>query len=292
MTVELAFIPKPMMVSMDNVLPSHKPPIGLLETKKYRMVVTSIKEIGLIEPLAVSPVDRKTGQHVLLDGHIRLLALRELGHAEVACLVATDDESYTYNNRINRLSSVQEHFMMRRAIDRGISPERLSKALCVDLGQINRKVTLLDGVCPEAVHLLKDRQFSPEVTAALRRMKPTRQVEAVELMIAANSITVSYARALELASAKEMLVAGKRPRKGRGIDQEQVDRMEREMSGVQDQYRMIEQGFGEDMLNLVLARGYVAKLVDNKSVFRYLERNHGAVLEQLMGLVNATSADV
>jgi hypothetical protein len=281
-----------MMVSIDNVLPSHKPPIGLLETKKYRMVVTSIKEIGLIEPLAVSPVDRKTGRHVLLDGHIRLLALRELGHTEVACLVATDDESYTYNNRINRLSSVQEHFMMRRAIDRGISPERLSKALCVDLGQINRKVTLLDGVCPEAVHLLKDRQFSPEVTAALRRMKPTRQVEAVELMIAANSITVSYARALELASAKEMLVAGKRPRKGRGIDQEQVDRMEREMSGVQDQYRMIEQGFGEDMLNLVLARGYVAKLVDNKSVFRYLERNHGAVLEQLVGLVNATSADV
>ncbi|MEJ1165679.1 plasmid partitioning protein RepB C-terminal domain-containing protein [Variovorax sp. CCNWLW186] len=199
---------------------------------------------------------------------------------------------WSYNNRINRLSSVQEHFKMRRAIDRGISPERLSKALCVDLGQINRKVTLLDGVCPEAVDLLKDRQFSPEVTAALRRMKPARQVEAVELMIAANSITVSYARALELASAKEMLAAGKRPRKGRGIDQEQVDRMEREMSGVQDQYRMIEQGFGEDTLNLVLARGYVAKLVDNKSVFRYLERNHGAVLEQVVGLVNSTSADV
>jgi hypothetical protein len=43
------------------------------------------------------------------------------------------------------------------------------------------------------------------------------------------------------------------------------------------------------MLNLVLARGYVAKLVDNKAVFRYLERNHGEVLEQLMGLVRATS---
>ena len=291
MTVELGFLPKPMMVLIDNVLPSHKPPLGLLGTKKYRMVVTSIREIGLIEPLAVSAVDRKTGQHVLLDGHIRLLALKELGNTEVPCLVATDDESYTYNNRTNRLSSVQEHFMMRRAIDRGISPERLSKALCVDLAQIVKKVTLLDGVCPEAVDLLKDRHFSPEITVALRRMKPTRQVEAVELMIAANSITVTYARALEMATATEMLVAGKRPRKERGVSQEQVDRMEREMSGLQDQYRMIEQGFGEDMLNLVLARGYVAKLVDNKAVFRYLERNHGEVLEQLMGLVRATSAD-
>lgn len=41
------------------------------------------------------------------------------------------------------------------------------------------------------------------------------------------------------------------------------------------------------MLNLVLARGYVAKLVDNKSVFRYLVCNHGPVLAQLVGLVNS-----
>ena len=46
------------------------------------------------------------------------------------------------------------------------------------------------------------------------------------------------------------------------------------------------------MLNLVLAKGYVSKLIDNRSVFRYLERNHGPVLEQLMSLVRATAADV
>jgi len=290
--VELAFLPKPLMVPLDNVLPSRKPPIGLLETKKYKMVVASITEVGLIEPLAVSAVDRKTGQHVLLDGHIRLLALRELGCTEAACLVATDDESYTYNNRINRLSTVQEHLMVRRAIERGVSPERLSKALCVDIVQINRKVALLNGICPEAVDLLKDRQFSVEVTVALRKMKPTRQVEAVELMISANNTTLAYARALVMATAAEMLVNGKAARKGRGVSQEQVNRMEREMSGLQDQYRTIEQTFGEDMLNLVLAKGYVSKLVDNRSVFRYLERNHGPVLEQLMSLVRATAADV
>jgi len=172
------------------------------------------------------------------------------------------------------------------------SPRSDCPALCADLVQINRKVTLLNGICPEAVELLKDRRFSPEITMSLRKMKPTRQVEAVELMISANSITVSYARALVMATAAEMLVNGKPVRKGRGVSQEQVDRMEREMSGLQDQYRMIEQTFGEDMLNLVLAKGYVSKLVDNKSVFRYLERNHGAVLEQLMSLVQATSVDV
>jgi hypothetical protein len=33
--------------------------------------------------------------------------------------LARDDEAFTYNKRVNRLSIVQEHFMILRAIDRG-----------------------------------------------------------------------------------------------------------------------------------------------------------------------------
>ena len=58
---------------------------------------------------------------------------------------------------------------------------------------INKKMTLLDGLCAEVVDLLKDQTFSTQVARALRKMKPTRQVECVELMLSANTITVSYA---------------------------------------------------------------------------------------------------
>ena len=33
-------------------------------------------------------------------------------------VIAADDEAYTYNKRINRLATVQEHFMVVRAIER------------------------------------------------------------------------------------------------------------------------------------------------------------------------------
>ncbi|MGJ7530468.1 plasmid partitioning protein RepB C-terminal domain-containing protein [Variovorax sp. GB1P17] len=193
---------------------------------------------------------------------------------------------------MNRLSSIQEHLMLRRAIERGVSPERLAKALCVDLSQITKKANLLDGICLEAAELMKDRQFSPEVAPALRRMKPMRQVEVVELMISSNNMTVAYVRALLMATPSEMLMNSKAPSRPRGVSQEQMNRMEHEMTGLHDQYKMIEQSFGEDMLNLVLAKGYVAKLIDNKSVFRYLERSHAAVLEQLVSLVRTTAIDV
>jgi ParB-like chromosome segregation protein Spo0J len=94
---------------------------------------------------------------VLLDGHLRLAALQNLRVETFACLVATDDESYTFNNRVNRLSTIQEHHMIRRAVERGVSPERLAKALSVDVTQILKKIASLDGICAEAEELLKDR---------------------------------------------------------------------------------------------------------------------------------------
>ena len=185
--VPLGFELEPIMVSVDNMLLSRKTPVGVVASRKFMQIRSSIEAIGLIEPLSVGPADKKTGQHILLDGHIRLIALRELNYSEVPCLVATDDESYTYNSRINRLSTIQEHYMIRRAIQRGVTPERLAKALSVDITTINRKVTLLEGICPEAAELLKDRQFSADISRVIRKMKPTRQVECIELMVSATA---------------------------------------------------------------------------------------------------------
>jgi hypothetical protein len=55
----------------------------------------------------------------VLDGQLRVLALKELGMSVVTCLFARDDESYFYNHHVNRLSTIAEHCMIRRAIDRG-----------------------------------------------------------------------------------------------------------------------------------------------------------------------------
>lgn len=289
--VPLGFIPDTLLVPLDQILPSRKTPTGLITSVKFKQIRSSIDDVGLIEPLSVTAANKTTGQHLLLDGHVRLIALTELGFTEAPCLVATDDEAYTYNSRINRLSTIQEHFMIRRAIERGLSMERLAKALSVDISHILKKMTLLEGICPEAADLLKDRQFSAEISRVIRKMKPTRQVECVELMVSANNITVAYAEALLVATPTEMLVDGKKPQKLTGVTQEQMSRMEREMANLQGQYKLVEQTYAEDVLNLVLARGYLAKLLDNKSVVRYIKQRRPEVLEQFEVIVETTSLD-
>ena len=190
-------------IPLDQLLPSKKVPDGVMTTRKFKQIVASIREIGLIEPLSViRPLEGADG-FLLLDGNLRVLALKELEQDTAPCLIAKDFETYTYNHRINRLSSVQEHYMLRRAIDKGVSRERLARAFNVNLSTINRRINLLHGICPKAVELLQDHQFTPDVTRLLRKMKSARQIEAVELMIAANSITAAHADALLKATPPE-----------------------------------------------------------------------------------------
>jgi ParB-like chromosome segregation protein Spo0J len=48
---------------------------------------------------------------MILDGHLRLRVFRELENSAIPCIVALDDEGFTYNKRGNRVATIQEHFM-------------------------------------------------------------------------------------------------------------------------------------------------------------------------------------
>lgn len=289
--VALGFDPNTIRVLLDNLLPSRKIAIGLLQSRKYLQILASIREVGVIEPLSVIAADAATGTYLLLDGHVRVVAMRDLGYTEANCLIAKDDEGYTYNTRINRVSSIQEHRMIRRAIDRGVSREKVANTLGVDVSLIHKKASLLDGVCDEAIEMLKDRQFSTNVTSVLRRMKPMRQVQCVELMIDCNKFTSDYANALLALTPPDMLVDSAKPRKQTGVTPEQLARMEREMANVQGQYKLVEQNYGQDVLNLVLAQRYLEKLLANKMVARYLRQHQPEVLEQFEKIVATKSLD-
>jgi len=289
--MSLGFIPSPMTIPFENLLPSHKIPEGLMSSRKFKQIISSIDSIGLIEPLTVTKADKSSGMHLLLDGHIRMCALQELGFKDAPCLVAKDDESYTYNNRINRLSTIQEHFMIRRAVDRGVTPARLAKSLELDIDLITKKINLLDGICVEAVQLLRDKHFSANISPVLRKMKPTRQVECIELMLATNNITVPYAQALLAATHSSLLVNEGMQKKIKGVTPEQMQKMEREMANLEGQFKLIEQSYGQDVLNLVLAKGYLAKLLGNEAVIRFLSQNTPDILREFSCIVQTASLD-
>lgn len=67
---------------------------------------------------------------------------------------------------------------------------------------------------------------------------------------------VADAEALLAATPADLLVDGKKPSKLYGSSKEQMAKMEREMSNLQGQYKLVEHSYGQDVLTLVPVRGY------------------------------------
>ncbi len=256
------------------------------KSPKYRQILASIREVGIIEPPVVS---RARGKYILLDGHLRIEALKELEETEVTCLVSTDDEAFTYNKHINRLSTVMEHKMILRAIERGVPEEKIAAALNIETKSIVTKRDLLKGICPEAAELLKDKMVPIATFPILKRMKAFRQIEAATLMNDAGTYSKTYARALLAATPRDQLIDPEKPKKIKGLDEDQMARMESEMQSLQREYQLIEENYGKDVLNLTLTKGYLGSLLGNAKVVRYLAQNHADILTQFQKIADITS---
>ncbi|HEY7130108.1 MAG TPA: plasmid partitioning protein RepB C-terminal domain-containing protein, partial [Nitrospira sp.] len=224
--VKMAFEEEKVNVAIADLQPLRPVTCDIKKTSKYAQIVASVREVGLVEPPVVARLPNNPAKFLLLDGHLRIEALRDLGKEDVECLVATDDEAYTYNKRVNRIAAVQEHRMILKAIERGVSEERIAKALNVDVPTIRRKRQLLDGICPEVAELLKDKHIAFHTFFELKKMVPLRQIEAVELMVAMNQYTVSYAKSLVAARQQAQLVESTKPKRVKGLSEEQITLME------------------------------------------------------------------
>jgi hypothetical protein len=245
---------------------------------KYRQIAASIAEIGLVEPPVVARSREAGDKFLLLDGHLRLEVLRDRGLIEIECLVSTEDEAFTYNKRVNRIAIIQEHRMILKAVENGVSEARIAKALNVDVASIRRRRKLLDGICSEAVELLKEKHLALNTFSELRKLCPIRQIEAAELMVAMNNFSNSYMRSLVAATPRNQLAAGYTPRQPKGLSDDQLALMERESASLAREFKVAEQTYGADHLDLVLAVGYVSKLLRNGKVVGYLAKHFQELL--------------
>jgi ParB-like chromosome segregation protein Spo0J len=278
--VKSAFEKDGMLLPISDVLPLRGVSDAIKRTPKYGQIASSIQEIGIVEPLVVARQKQNPGKYLLLDGHLRLEVLRTSGAEMVQCLVSTDDEAFTYNRRINRLAIIQEHRMILKAIERGVPEERIARALNIEVNTLRARKQLLNGICGEAADLLKDKHVAISTFAILRKMSPLRQIEAAELMVAMNQFTSTYANSLLASTGRDQLVRPDHPKTVKGITNEQMVLMERESANLEREFKYATQSYGIDHLDLVLAKGYLSRLLGNARVVRYLAKYHQDLLSE------------
>lgn len=125
-------------IAIAQILPLRKISASTKATVKYRQIASSIRDVGVIEPIVVHRQEGQKNQYLLLDGHLRLEVLKDSGVDQVECLISIDDEAFTYNHKVNRLTAIQEHFMIMKAIRNGVSEHNIASALDVDVAKIRK----------------------------------------------------------------------------------------------------------------------------------------------------------
>ena len=108
-------------------------------------------------------------------------------------------------------------------------------------------------------------------------------------MATANKLTVAYAEAMLAATPVALLVEGKKPARLAGVGNDQIMKMEREMDNLQSQYKLVEQTYGQEVLNMVLAKGYLTKILRNDAVAAYLRAEEPELLTEFELIVQTTS---
>jgi len=276
--VRIGFERRGIDLAVDAILPIRQVKPSDQCFGKYRAVLASIKAIGLVEPIVVYPNKGAKGTFLLLlDGHLRLKAIRELGHTTAPCLISTEDDAFTYNDKVNRLSLIQEHKMIVKALEGGVTEEQIAQALDLDVRKIVEGKNLLDGLHAEAIQILKDKPITARALNILKQVKALRQIEMAQLMVSGSNFTFAYAHALLVGTSQENLVKPDEPKKVKGLTAVEISRMEKEMESLERDFRIFQDQFGQNTLHLGAAQRYVRKLLENGKVKKFLQQRKRSV---------------
>jgi ParB-like chromosome segregation protein Spo0J len=288
--VKLAFERETVKVPIAKILPTKTMPSGPATGAKAKTIEASVPVVGIIEPPMVHR--QPDGTYLLLDGHRRIATLKERGAKEAECLVAFDDESYSFNAHVSTLAPIQANKMIVKALDAGVPEERLASALGRSLTTIHNSRSLLKDISPDTLELLKDKPVASATFRYIKHVNPVRQLEMAELMIKMNNYSKAYAAGL-VSRTKPDQLATLRPDSRRGTRKKPEDlaRMELEMETLERDILLIDESYGRDVVNLTIARGYVKKLLENARVVKYLAAKHADLLTEFQGIQEAASLD-
>lgn len=281
----MAFLMKCVRLSVNDLIPLKPISYAAIHSKKYRQILSSLRVVGAVEFPVVRPISKQKGRYNILDGHLVIEAYKELGIFEVDCLVATNDDTYTYNKRVNRLAQVQEHKMILRAIDKGVPEEKLAEALGLSISSIRRRIALVTGICSEAVERLKDHHCAAGVFSLLKKMKPARQIEASALMIGQSNFSVPFVRSILVATSEQDLVGDRIPRPHRPATAASLIQMEQELNGLKARIKAVDKAYGPDILQLTVIKAYLTSLLGKAAIVKWLARNRPVYLEEFQKMV-------
>lgn len=287
--IKCCFNEETVSLNISDLLPTKKMPLNYDRSEKFIQIKCTLKAIGLIEPILIY-IDGDKNEIKILDGHLRIEALKELGETKVECLVSTVYDTYTPNTKVNQVTIIQIQKMLKDAIKAGVPIELLSSSLNVSVESLKGKISILNGISPKVIEILNDKNVPKTTFHALKKMVPLRQLECANLMIKFDNFSKNFSHSLLQSSPKETLVetTSKQPASKEG-HKKIIERLEKEMAHVHVDADKLKETYGSNSLKLTIIISHIKTLLENQVLFRWMYKNKPDLLNELIKISEINS---
>lgn len=250
-------------IPITDLRPLHERPISHKDLKR---LLTSIKKVGLIEPLCVY---KEEDGYTILDGYLRYLALLEFRVETVPCIVCDRKEAYTFNRMVVPVSPQQERRMVRRVLEE-VPKEAIRNALNLTPADYRFGVNLEERLHPDLTKAMVDARLTPTCAGMIARANHEQQLEIWSDMNKVGDFTSAYVR-IRLAElgvtppnvAVVALRRVKRCQPGTAENQElrEIDR----------QYGFYSNLYRQYVVDYTRLTGYMRRLLTNSRICEFLK---------------------
>lgn len=287
--IKCCFNEETVSLNISDLLPTKKMPLNYDRSEKFIQIKCTLKAIGLIEPILIY-IDGDKNEIKILDGHLRVEALKELGEVKVECLVSTVYDTYTPNTKVNQVTIIQIQKMLKDAIKAGVPIELLSSSLNVSVESLKGKISILNGISPKVIEILNDKNVPKATFQALKKMVPLRQLECANLMIKFDNFSKNFSHSLLQSSPKETLVEtlSKTPASKEG-HKKIIERLEKEMAHVHVDADKLKETYGSNSLKLTIIISHIKTLLENQILFRWMHKKKPDLLNELIKISEINS---
>ena len=247
----------------------------------YRKILSSIKAIGIIEPLAVF---KENGHYALLDGYLRLRACKQLEVETVPCLVYKDKQAYTFNRNVNRLSAFQEMRMLRKSLEH-IDEPTIAQTFGMKSIRYRLAPTLVKQLHPEAVKAFKDNRIAKPCATELTYVVPRRQAEILSEMEEVGDYSPSFCRSLVIQTPAAQRSKKKNQRTAWAQDDDRKKDLVSRLEHAEQQHGFYSTLYRQYSADVMKISFYVRKMITNDHLKEYLHEHHPDILERFRQVV-------
>ena len=256
---------------------------GEISSREYTRIASSIRSVGLIEPIVVFP---ENGQFTILDGYQRYKILLEMGVERVPCIIWNEREAFTGNRMVNRLSHAQEMRMLRKSLEE-LDEKTIATAFGITGIGHRLNESLLKQLHPSAAKAFETGKMAKNCARELRYVRPERQQEILEMMESCNDFSLPFVRGLIVKTplSKRAKLAPNAFSPWEKAEKKNDDLLKRlqDVEEKQDFYAGLYRQYSYNLLKLII---YVRSLLSNERVHVFLREHHPDLLKAFQEVID------